>query len=418
MAIKWDEKKQCYRVIVSYGYDSTYGKKGGYRPVERHAKTQKEAKRIEKELEAARDGGIRYDAQRVTFAQFATEWAKQRAASGELKPGTAHQLEQITARWVSYLGTCKLKDITPQMVERTLWRMREEHGNGNTTLHRYYGTLAQIFRKAVDFDLILRNPCDKVKAPKVDEAERNAIPVEDFPAFIRALDAAEAEARAAYAEKEKRQIERGNGFGRTCVQNLATLSAVMAVRIGLATGARHGEVLGIRWSDFDSVRQNVHIEQALNWRTGAPGTVKTKAARRTVSLDADTVARLQEWRKFQAAQLRKVGITQSGQTPVCCNSSGGYLQPGIFDRWWRQFRTDAGFPALKFHELRHTQATYLLGARVDVQTVSTRLGHANASITLKFYAHAIPQNDAVAASVVGDMMANARADRSPIAANF
>ena len=247
---------------------------------------------------------------------------------------------------------------------------------------------------------------------------RSAISADSFPAFVRALDAAEIEARTAFNEKEARQFARGNGFSRECVQDLAGLSAAMAVRIGLATGARRGEVLAVRWSALDAVRGTVRIDQALQWRTGAPGKTKTQNSLRTVSLDADTVARLVEWRSFQAAQLRKVGAKQSGETPICCNGSGGYLQPSIFDRWWRSFRKAAGFPDLRFHELRHTQATYLLAAGVDVKTVQARLGHANASITLNFYAHAMPEKDAGAAAVMGDMFSRAREEKRPLVVGF
>ena len=53
--------------------------------------------------------------------------------------------------------------------------------------------------------------------------------------------------------------------------------------------------------------------------------------------------------------------------------------------------------------LRHTQATHLLGNGVDVKTVQERLGHANASITLDTYAHAIPENDRKAGDLIGEL---------------
>lgn len=74
-----------------------------------------------------------------------------------------------------------------------------------------------------------------------------------------------------------------------------------------------------------------------------------------------------------------------------------------FERWWRNWRAEIGFPDLKFHELRHTQATLLLGNKVDVKTVQTHLGHANPSITLSWYAHAIPENDHEAAAMLGNL---------------
>ena len=102
-------------------------------------------------------------------------------------------------------------------------------------------------------------------------------------------------------------------------------------------------------------------------------------------------------------------IKVSGSTPVFTSGTGGYLNPSGFSRWWREFAKEAGFEGLKFHELRHTQATVLLANKVDVKTVQTRLGHANASITLNLYAHAVPENDRDAADLVGDLFKGRKA---------
>lgn len=75
-----------------------------------------------------------------------------------------------------------------------------------------------------------------------------------------------------------------------------------------------------------------------------------------------------------------------------------------FERFWRKFKQDKGFVGLRFHELRHTQATQLLANGVDVKTVQTRMGHAIASITLNQYAHAVPENDLRAADLLGPII--------------
>ena len=74
-----------------------------------------------------------------------------------------------------------------------------------------------------------------------------------------------------------------------------------------------------------------------------------------------------------------------------------------FERWWREFRTNAGFEGLRFHEPRHTQATQLLANGVDLKTAQDRMGHANGAITLNWYAHAAPVNDEKAAQLVGEI---------------
>ena len=71
-----------------------------------------------------------------------------------------------------------------------------------------------------------------------------------------------------------------------------------------------------------------------------------------------------------------------------CSSCGSWYDPSHLNRWWsgdkyrEGYRDKIGFPDLKMHEFRHTQATMLLGNGVDVKTVQTRLGHAKSSHTL------------------------------------
>ena len=132
---------------------------------------------------------------------------------------------------------------------------------------------------------------------------------------------------------------------------------------------------------------------------------KTRAGFRTIALDHETAAHLADWKVVQAQCLATLGEdnAQSDETPVCCTDVGGLYDPTNFYRWWDVFRKEHGFETLKFHELRHTQATQLLANGVDVKTVQTRMGHANASITLNWYAHAVPDNDRMAAKIIGNL---------------
>lgn len=133
---------------------------------------------------------------------------------------------------------------------------------------------------------------------------------------------------------------------------------------------------------------------------------KTRAGARTIALDVTTARRLARWKEEQAAYLSMLGLDQTDETPVFCSNVGGWFDLHNFETWWRRFRKENGFEGLKFHELRHTQATQLLAQGVDVKTVQTRMGHSNASLTLNWYAHAMPQNDRKAADMLGELFAD------------
>ena len=75
-----------------------------------------------------------------------------------------------------------------------------------------------------------------------------------------------------------------------------------------------------------------------------------------------------------------------------------------FESWFRRWRKASGFEEFTFHQLRHTHATQLLGAGMDIKTVSARLGHASAATTLNVYSHTIPSKDEEAANVFEGIM--------------
>lgn len=399
-----------WRVQVDFGTDPVTGKR--QRATRRVSGTKADARKVRDQLVREHEGGLRVDAGKVTFGEFARQWADNRAAMGEIGERQVRNDDYMVRMLSEYIGGARLADVTPQAVEALYVRLKRDRGFGGTSMSNVHVALRHIMKTAVDRDVILRNPCDRVKAPRKDEPKRRSLTAEEGARLLAAIDAAEAAEEAALAERQQRQAERGNLFGRSSIQGLGVMGDVMAARIGLATGMRMGEVLALTWDcvDFDGCR--VEVVRTVTNR-GEVKEPKTRAGRRAISIDGGTRAHLGHWKWLQALELRKIGIGQDGSTPVCSSRVGTMLDHGNFQRWWRSFREDAGFPGLKFHELRHTQATMLLANGVDVKTVQARMGHANASITLDWYAHATPENDERAARVIGGLFSEPAEPEQP-----
>ena len=133
---------------------------------------------------------------------------------------------------------------------------------------------------------------------------------------------------------------------------------------------------------------------------------KSEAGKRLITVDSNTMFHLKVWKARQAIELDKICIEQGDATPVCCSDTGNIINPNNFSRWWREFAEDNGFPGLKYHELRHTQASQLIASGMDVKTVQHRLGHASATLTMNLYAHALPENDDRAAECIGKLLSS------------
>jgi integrase len=145
------------------------------------------------------------------------------------------------------------------------------------------------------------------------------------------------------------------------------------VRLALQTGLRFGELTGLRWHDVDLTRRIVTVV-AVNAKSG-----KT----RHVPLNDGAVRILKTWRT-------------SDVTPT------GYVFPGaagerlidVKTAWMPLLRV-AGVTGFRFHDLRHTFASRLVMAGVDLNTVRELLGHADLKMTLR-YAHLAPDHKAAA----------------------
>lgn len=155
----------------------------------------------------------------------------------------------------------------------------------------------------------------------------------------------------------------------------------MPIMLAAFTGARQAEILGLRWGDIDWNRRTTEIRR--EWRRGAYYDPKTPSSRRTIELPDELISELKRWR---------LACPKGEHDLVCPAASGGPMQASdLLRTGFHGALRRAGVRQVRFHDLRHSFASNLLAAGVDVVTVSKALGHANVHITLTTYAHAIPK---------------------------
>ncbi len=155
-----------------------------------------------------------------------------------------------------------------------------------------------------------------------------------------------------------------------------------ALEIAFATGMRRGEILALKWCDIDFARNRITVDKSLV--RGHVGTTKSGRVR-VLPLAASLAADLQGLRREQQAQA-----PWSDDLPVCPSRKGGHFDEHNFSRAWRRLRrkcTDVR--PLAFHCTRHTFATLALEAGRSIKWVADVLGHADPTITLRTYAHAL-----------------------------
>jgi integrase len=178
-----------------------------------------------------------------------------------------------------------------------------------------------------------------------------------------------------------------------------------ALWVAAFTGMRRGELLGLRWEDFDGEAATLSVNRglvAIDYEVHETSG-KTPNARRRIDLDPTTVSVLTAWRGWQAAEQRTAGIETAGW--MFTDGGGEPIHPHALSQTFERMSRRAGVPVIRLHDLRHTHGTLLISSGVPVKVVSERLGHATSSYTIETYQHLLPGMQAQAAPVFEQLVA-------------
>lgn len=382
--------KTVWEVNVQYTDPDTGKMERVYKTV--HG-TQREAEKKRAELLGALEEGLAVRAaDKTTFEEYAEDWLENRVVMGEIAASTAETYKTTLQSIYPHLGSMKLKAIKPTTIKKMYVDMKAKDGLSGATIHLRHSLLNMVMKSAVNDELLLRNPVDRVDAPRVEKSERGSLSQFDAHRLLMELEASERDV-----------LSRPDGGAQDDFTRFNDASKLMAARLGLATGARRGEVLALTWADVDLENGLVDICKSMR-PSGEVAAPKTESSVRIVSIDGRTVEALRRLKDWQRSQLARVCVPFSDAVPITCNLEGKRPSVSSFGRWWRKWADGHGFDGLLFHELRHTQATMLLGNGADLKTVQTRLGHSNVSVTLGIYAHSVRENDRKAADLMGQLL--------------
>jgi len=171
---------------------------------------------------------------------------------------------------------------------------------------------------------------------------------------------------------------------------------------------RRGEILACRWQDFDLDRKTATVRAALEETKGALRfkTPKSEAGVREISLPDIVVETLRAYRLQQQEQRLALGLGRlTGDALVFARLDGAPQSPHALSKEWAAAAVSIGLAGHTFHSLRHTHASQLVDAGVDVVKISKRLGHASPTITLDVYAHLFNRREDKSAEAINDAVA-------------
>lgn len=378
-----------YYVQVLIGRDKSGKKK--YKSV--YGATQKEAQRKADELRAALGKGIDISAQRDTFRQWRERWiASKTCGAGQL---TAYKANINHLSELDYMEIGKIRTSDIQSIFTRL-----SHELSRKTLTQIRMAARQVFQLAIVDRVLDYNPVDAVTIPKAATAP---------------------ETREALTDE---QIE----WIRTTPSPRAQLPAMIMLYCGL----RRGELMALRWSDIDLKDKVIHVRRSVEMVNGKPVEKeggKTDAATRDVPIpdvlytflvSAQPTAKKRSinlyplitekargglhtsksWAELWSSYMDDINIAH-GDFSDCIDSDGRrYTPTSKHDPRGVPCRIETFTP----HQLRHTYATLLYEAGVDVMTAQKLLGHASPSTTLNIYTHLRDKHKAAEITKLNDYL--------------
>lgn len=243
--------------------------------------------------------------------------------------GRDRSVPQRLGWWRDHLGAKPIGKVTRQHVKQCLAKLQAE-GKQPATLNRYKAALSSVYALACDEYDIKHNPCREVKQQREDNARTRFLTSDDeLPRLMTA-------ARASKWER-------------------LPLLIILAV----STGARRGELVGLRWSDIDLKARTAHLARTKN------------GSQRVLTLTPEAVTELM--------RFREVGHGYVFQHPSRLGEP--FKQ---FDHLWQVARSAAGLSDVHFHDLRHTHASLLAKNGASLLAIADSLGHKSISMTQRY----------------------------------
>lgn len=383
-----DSNRRVLREGESQRKDGTYDYRWRTNGGKRHsiyAKTLEELREKEAALLRDKSNGIRTDAANVTLNDIYEMWVDLKKG---LKDNTFQNYQYMYNQFVyPDFGKLKVMKIKRSDVRRFYNLLADERNLKIATIDNVHTVLHQVLEIAVEDDYLRNNPSDNAlkelkQSHELDTEKRQALTLEEQMTFLRFLE-------------NKGQYNHWKPI----------------FEVMLNTGLRVGEITGLRWDDVDFDNNTISVNHTLVYYNHAKNgcyfdinTPKTKAGIRTIPMTANVKAALMQEKKYQeeagiSCQV-KIG---SYMNFIFVNRFGNVQHQGTLNKALRRIMRDCNqetlekakneskpilLPRFSCHILRHTFATRLCEAGVNIKVIQDILGHADISTTMNIYTDA------------------------------
>lgn len=325
--------------------------------ITKYGKTKTEAKqKLDAHLSDLRSGKV-VTSSKQTVEQYLTHWLEDEHRL-LIRVGTLVKYRaDLRVHLIPAFGHLQLSSLTRQHIQAFVMQKLDQ-GKAPRSVKNMYHLLAHALDAAVRDGLLPRNPCQYVTLPREVKYEARPLTSEECQTLIK--------------------VTHGHWFWPF-------------ILLAVVTGARHGELSALRWSDVDLAKGEIYIHRTVKRQPGygyVENEAKTVAGMRRVRIPQVAIDALYEQKQYvervsRSALWKEHDLVFPGRW-------GSYLNAAKNRKRFKVLLRQAGLPAIRLHDLRHSAATLLLASGVNAKVIQELLGHSNISITLGMYAHVMP----------------------------
>lgn len=348
------------------GEGSTYRHKNGWRTkltrgtqtVTAMGRSEQESRRLAKEKLAKLplpDDSLMTESVNMLFGEYMFNWLTKKHVK-EITNTTYRRYESLARRHIiPALGHLKIREINKNHINALMESM-DDRGQSPRSRQQARALLSAAFKRALQDDLISANPVTRSRGVKVDSPEIHPLSKSEVLQLLR-----------------------------------LTLDPYMQARVRIAVlfGLRQGEALGLQWKDVDLEKGQIFVWQQLQKVNGVYVWVKLKSkfSVRTLDLDPMTISALRAHKSFQNANRLGMGELWQDNDLVFPGAKGQQMNSHTDFTHWQKALASAGLPVKRLHDARHTAATLLYDAGMDIETIRRFMGHASVLLTSRTYVH-------------------------------
>ncbi|WP_307755937.1 tyrosine-type recombinase/integrase [uncultured Cloacibacillus sp.] len=399
------KKGEAYYAVIYYRDEFNVARKKWIKA----GPSRKEAERLERQFRTDLERGEVSIPQKITVSEYLTRWLEDIIRPNR-RPSTYDNYRYAISAVSDMLGDIQLNKLTPINIRKYFDAAQLKVKP--TTAHNHYAVLNAALKDAVtEYKLLAMNPCEAVPAPRKNKPKSGAYTVEQVQKILDLMQSTE---------------------------------IYICILLGALCGLRRGEICGLRWRDVDLDARRAYIRHSLDrlpaeyaramsknsehtplWdcvkkETSATvlalGPTKTEESENSIVLPDFVVREMRELLQEQEWHKNQLGTAYKDLDFVCSWEDGTPFDPDFvykkFHKVLKQYNAELGkkrrkieelaamgtpcdekvpddLPLLRIHDLRHTAATMMLQANVDIKIVSRTLRHSRSSFTRDVYQHVL-----------------------------